>query len=68
MGIRNNLGGHVNHSLFWGILSPKGGGEPAGELAKELKATFGSIDAFRKSFTEKALGQFGSGWAWLIKK
>lgn len=65
MGVRNNLGGHYNHSLFWEVLSPKGGGEPSGELAKAMKATFRTIDAFRKEFTEKALGQFGSGWAWL---
>lgn len=65
MGMRNNLGGHYNHTLFWGIISPKGGGEPSGELAKSIKAVFGSVDNFRKEFTQKALGQFGSGWAWL---
>lgn len=66
--IRNNLGGHANHSLFWTILSPQGGGNPSGKLAKAIESTFGSIDAFRKAFTTQALTQFGSGWAWLAVK
>jgi superoxide dismutase, Fe-Mn family len=63
--IRNNGGGHYNHSLFWTILSPKGGGGPKEPLAGRLKATFGSIDGFREIFTNVALNRFGSGWAWL---
>ena len=65
MTIRNNLGGHLNHTLFWRILSPKGGGNPTGTLEKEMIHSFGSIDNFREAFTHKSLTQFGSGWAWL---
>jgi Fe-Mn family superoxide dismutase len=62
--VRNNGGGHANHSFFWSIMSPKGG-EPTGELATALKQTFGSIEDFKGKFKEAALGRFGSGWAWL---
>ena len=63
--VRNNGGGHYNHSLFWKILSPDGGGEPAGELADAIKKDFGSFDEFKNQFKQAALGRFGSGWAWL---
>ncbi len=64
--VRNNGGGHANHTFFWQILSPKGGGEPSGELAAAIKETFGGLDAFKEEFTNAALGRFGSGWAWLV--
>ena len=63
--IRNNVGGHVNHSFFWRAIGPNGGGAPSGELASAIDRTFGSFDAFRKQFGETALKVFGSGWAWL---
>ncbi len=63
--IRNNGGGHYNHSLFWTVMSPLGGGEPQGNLAKALKQTFGSFEIFQHAFSEAASTQFGSGWAWL---
>jgi Fe-Mn family superoxide dismutase len=63
--VRNNGGGHYNHSLFWQLLSPKGGGEPKGELRKSIIETFGEYDKFREAFHQCALGRFGSGWAWL---
>ena len=63
--VRNNGGGHSNHSLFWTILSPNGGGEPAGELADKINAKFGSLDAFKEQFAQAAATRFGSGWAWL---
>lgn len=63
--IRNNGGGHYNHSLFWKFMSPDGGGEPSGDLADELKAKYGSFQDFVDAFSEKAAGVFGSGWAWL---
>lgn len=66
MAVRNNGGGHANHSFFWKILSPNGGGNPSGELAAKIDATFGSFDAFKKAFSDAALARFGSGWAWLI--
>lgn len=62
--LRNNVGGHVNHSLFWQTLK-KGGGQPAGDLAKSIATTFGSVDAFQKQFNDSAAKIFGSGWAWL---
>ncbi len=62
----NNGGGHANHSLFWKVLSPNGGGEPSGEVGKEINNTFGSFEAFKEEFTNAALGRFGSGWAWLV--
>jgi Fe-Mn family superoxide dismutase len=64
--VRNNGGGHYNHSLFWNLLSPNGGGQPSGDVAEAINAAFGSFDAFREAFTAEALGRFGSGWAWLI--
>jgi Fe-Mn family superoxide dismutase len=63
--LRNNVGGHVNHSFFWSILSPKGGGEPTGELAAAIAKVYGSFDAFKKRFAEAAMKRFGSGWEWL---
>jgi superoxide dismutase, Fe-Mn family len=64
--VRNNGGGHYNHSLFWQMMKKDGGGEPAGELANAIDTSFGSFSAFKESFTKAALGQFGSGWAWLV--
>lgn len=64
--VRNNGGGHANHSLFWQILSPNGGGEPTGELAEAINKKFGSFEKFKEEFTAAALGRFGSGWAWLV--
>jgi Fe-Mn family superoxide dismutase len=66
--LRNNVGGHVNHSFFWTLLSPKGGGAPAGDMAEAITADFGSLDAFKKQFSEAAMKRFGSGWAWLCRK
>ena len=63
--VRNNGGGHANHYFFWTIMSPKGGGEPAGDLAKAINKTFGGFEDFKQKFKEAALGRFGSGWAWL---
>jgi superoxide dismutase, Fe-Mn family len=63
--VRNNGGGHANHSLFWQILSPNGGGEPTGEIAEAITNKFGSFDAFKEEFTKAATTRFGSGWAWL---
>lgn len=64
--VRNNGGGHANHSLFWQIMSPNGGGEPSGALAEAIKKTFGSFEQFKEKFTQAAIGRFGSGWAWLV--
>ena len=63
--IRNHGGGHYNHTLFWQWMSPDGGGEPTGELARELEAKYGSFQGFIDEFSAKALGVFGSGWVWL---
>ena len=63
--VRNNGGGHWNHSLFWQILSPAGGGLPTGELAAAIDAKFGSFDAFKETFNKAGATRFGSGWAWL---
>ena len=63
--VRNNGGGFYNHSLFWTIMSPNGGGEPTGDLAKAIDASFGSFDAFKTEFAKAAATRFGSGWAWL---
>lgn len=63
--VRNNGGGHANHSLFWTIMSPDGGGEPGGELAADIVRTFGSFSEFTEKFTQTGLSRFGSGWAWL---
>lgn len=67
-GIRNNAGGHYNHSLFWNLLSPKGGGVPQGTLATAINSSFGSFEEFKKQFTDAATKRFGSGWAWLVVK
>ncbi|MGB3800362.1 MAG: superoxide dismutase [Lewinella sp.] len=67
-GVRNNGGGYYNHSLFWSILSPKGGGQPSGALSDAINKAFGSYDAFKEKFSSAAGGQFGSGWAWLVVK
>jgi Fe-Mn family superoxide dismutase len=66
--VRNNGGGHVNHSLFWQIMSPDGGGEPTGELAGAINDTFGSFEKFQEEFSNAAINRFGSGWAWLVVK
>jgi Fe-Mn family superoxide dismutase len=63
--VRNNGGGHFNHSLFWTILAPNGGGQPSGDLASAIDAKFGSFDAFKEEFNKAAATRFGSGWAWL---
>ncbi len=65
--VRNNAGGHYNHSLFWQLMSPKGGGEPKGKLGDAIKAQFGSFEEFKKQFADAAMKRFGSGWAWLVK-
>ena len=62
----NNGGGHANHSLFWTVMSPDGGGEPTGDLAAAIKSTFGSFNDFKEEFTNAAKTRFGSGWAWLV--
>lgn len=64
--VRNNGGGHYNHTLFWNIMSPNGGGQPTGELAAAIDAKFGSFDAFKEEFSKAAATRFGSGWAWLV--
>lgn len=64
--VNNNGGGHANHSLFWQIMSPDGGGEPTGDLGDAINATFGSFAAFKEQFAHAATGRFGSGWAWLV--
>ncbi|MGV8930853.1 MAG: superoxide dismutase [Luteimonas sp.] len=63
--VRNNGGGHANHSLFWTVMSPKGGGKPNGDVAKHIDSDLGGFDAFKEAFTQAALTRFGSGWAWL---
>jgi Fe-Mn family superoxide dismutase len=64
--VRNHGGGFVNHTLFWEVMGPNSGGAPAGELAKAIGSAFGSFDSFKEKFTSAAMGQFGSGWAWLV--
>jgi Fe-Mn family superoxide dismutase len=64
--VRNNGGGHLNHSLFWESMSPDGGGGPSGDLAGAIDEAFGSFDAFKEQFEAAGVGQFGSGWAWLV--
>lgn len=63
--VNNHGGGHLNHRIFWQSMSPKGGGQPKGEVAKAIDGAFGSFDKFREQFTASATGHFGSGWAWL---
>jgi Fe-Mn family superoxide dismutase len=64
--VRNNGGGHLNHTLFWESMSPDGGGAPDGDLAAAIDAAFGSLDAFKEQFEAAGVGRFGSGWAWLV--
>ncbi|WP_038158610.1 MULTISPECIES: superoxide dismutase [unclassified Verrucomicrobium] len=66
--VRNNGGGHWNHTFFWNIMGPNAGGAPKGELAAAIDAAFGSFDAFKEAFAKAGVGRFGSGWAWLVKK
>ncbi|HWQ57051.1 MAG TPA: superoxide dismutase [Bryobacteraceae bacterium] len=66
--VRNNGGGHVNHTMFWEIMGPKGGGQPVGNVAKAITGTFGGFDQFREKFNTAAAGRFGSGWAWLVRQ
>src|SRR5215813_13782063 len=66
--VRNNGGGHANHSFFWKIMGPNAGGEPKGKLADDIKSTFGSFNDFKEKFADAGVKRFGSGWAWLIKK
>ena len=65
--VRNNGGGHSNHTFFWEVISPSGGGIPSGSLGDAITSAFGSFDSFKDAFTKAALTRFGSGWAWLIK-
>lgn len=65
MPVRNNGGGHYNHTLFWSIMSPNGGGNPSGDLSSAVETAFGNLDIFKEKFTQAALTRFGSGWAWL---
>jgi Fe-Mn family superoxide dismutase len=67
MVVRNNGGGHLNHSMFWRIMSPKGGGQPTGAIASAIKQNFGSFEKFKAQFNEAGEKRFGSGWAWLIR-
>ncbi|PYR14515.1 MAG: superoxide dismutase [Acidobacteria bacterium] len=64
--VRNNGGGHANHSMFWQIMGPKAGGAPSGAIADAIKSAFGSFDKFKEEFKKAGVGRFGSGWAWLI--
>jgi Fe-Mn family superoxide dismutase len=65
--VRNNGGGHVNHTMFWQIMGPNGGGEPTGAIGDAIKQTFGSFDAFRQQFNDAGVKRFGSGWVWLCR-
>jgi Fe-Mn family superoxide dismutase len=64
--VRNNAGGHANHTLFWEIMGPNGGGEPSGALAEAIVSTFGGFDAFKEQVTQNGVTRFGSGWSWLV--
>ncbi|HPQ07686.1 MAG TPA: superoxide dismutase [Bacteroidia bacterium] len=64
--VRNNGGGHYNHTLFWQLMAPNAGGEPVGEIAQAINKTFQSFDNFKSQFSQAAMGRFGSGWAWLV--
>jgi Fe-Mn family superoxide dismutase len=66
--IRNNGGGHWNHSFFWEILAPNAGGKPSGKLSESIDADFGSFDSFKEKFAQAGAGRFGSGWAWLVEQ
>jgi len=65
--VRNNGGGHINHSMFWKIMTPGGGGAPVGHVAEAIDATFGGFDKFKEKFAQAGVTRFGSGWAWLVK-
>jgi superoxide dismutase, Fe-Mn family len=65
--VRNNGGGHINHSMFWKIMKPGGGGSPVGNVAQAITGAFGGLDAFKEKFNQAATTRFGSGWAWLVK-
>jgi Fe-Mn family superoxide dismutase len=65
--VRNNGGGHVNHTMFWAIMAPNAGGAPSGDAATAINNAFGSFDSFKEKFTTAAMGRFGSGWAWLVR-
>lgn len=65
--VRNNGGGHLNHTIFWGIMSPTGGGQPTGTLAQEINQIFGNFENFKKQFNAAGAGRFGSGWVWLVR-
>ena len=65
--VRNNGGGHLNHTMFWQIMSPQGGGEPTGAIAQEINKTFGSFQQFKQQFNQAGGGRFGSGWVWLVR-
>jgi Fe-Mn family superoxide dismutase len=65
--VRNNGGGHINHSMFWKIMGPNAGGAPVGHVAQAITGAFGSFDTFKEKFNAAGVGRFGSGWAWLIK-
>jgi Fe-Mn family superoxide dismutase len=64
--VRNNGGGHVNHTMFWKLMAPKSGGQPSGKLADDIKTAFGGFDPFKEKFEAAGLGRFGSGWVWLV--
>ncbi|MFB3828758.1 MAG: superoxide dismutase [Bryobacteraceae bacterium] len=66
--VRNNGGGHVNHTMFWQIMAPNGGGQPVGNVGRAITGAFGGFDQFREKFNAAAMGRFGSGWAWLVKR
>jgi superoxide dismutase, Fe-Mn family len=66
--VRNNGGGHVNHTMFWQIMTPKGGGDPTGNIAAQIQKDFGGFEDFKKAFNDAAAKQFGSGWGWLVWK
>jgi len=66
--VRNNAGGHSNHTFFWQIMSPDGGGEPSGDLASAIDDAFGGLDEFKSKFAEAGVNRFGSGWAWLVSE
>jgi Fe-Mn family superoxide dismutase len=65
--VRNNGGGHINHTMFWQIMAPKAGGNPSGNVAQAINSTFGSFDQFKEKLNAAGVGRFGSGWAWLVK-
>ena len=67
MAVRNNGGGHVNHTMFWQIMGPNGGGDPQGAFAEEIRNTFGSFEALKTAFNDAGVKRFGSGWAWLVR-